>query len=188
MSTKINTAVKTITPAIKVQAALRLNEASFNKVGATPNSVARRFKITEKQALKFQADFNNGQLTKKNSYWNPSWDDSNTIAHPIDSEVFVDMQNGNPKDESALLGFFEQEFDPINGVYHFDWSEDDILAVIEGLPYRLLQIIRDCKPSSELYKEAEAWFESDMFAMICEFLGYDAEELVLGAKRLKALS
>ena len=162
--------------ALKVQAAQRLNSGS-----GTPKSVAKRYKISERQAVKFQKDFNEGKLVKKGKNWNPDWDRPGVISHPVDREVMVDVLNGNTKDEGALIGMFDREFDGHNGLYHIEWAEDDWLAIVEGIPYRMLEIMRDSKPDSPLYCEAVEWMESEFFLKICTMLNIDAEKLLFEA-------
>lgn len=179
MSTTTKKNNKTIPPALKVQCALRLNEAPYQKKPATPMSVAKRFGIHPKDAIKFQRQFNAGTLLKTNGKtFNPEWRSGNYLAHPVDSEVMVDVMKGSVKDESALLGFFDTEYDEVNGVYHFEWQNNDILNLLASLPYRILEIIRSTKPTSELHVEALMWLHCDLFVLICKVFGFDHEELI----------
>ena len=96
----------------------------------------------------------------------------------------LDVLNGNQKDESALIGMFDNEFDGHNGLYHIEWKEDDWLAIVEGIPYRMLEIMRDSKPDSPLYCEAIEWMESEFFGEICKMLNINSESLLYEALRI----
>lgn len=161
--------------ALKIQAAVRLNSG----VG-TPKSVAKRYKVTPEDAVKFQCEFNDGKLISKTkkANWNPQWDRADVIHHALDTDVVVDIQNGCKKQEDGLVGMFDQEFDAYNGMYHVEWSDGGIFDLLEAIPYRILEIIRDAEVDSELYLEAIEWLECPMFIEICKMFQMDHQVLL----------
>lgn len=165
--------------ALRVQCALRLNSG----VG-TPQSCAKRYSITPEMAVKYQEQFNKGILLNRKKQWSPHWDKPEVIPHPLDTDIVVDILNGCPKHEDALIGMFDQEFDGVNGVYHITWDDNDILALCEGISYRILQILRDSKRGSELYLEAVEWLKSDFFKLICKTFGIDHDVLINESLRI----
>lgn len=119
---------------------------------ATPTSIMKMYRITEDQLKKAVKDFQKGKFSKS-KHWNPSWESNDTIHHVVDTSVMVDIEKGSPKGSDIDL-FMDPNFDPVNGLLHINWTENDKETLFEGLPYRILEILRDTKPGDELYQEA----------------------------------
>lgn len=145
----------------------------------TKKSVLKRYRITEKQLERACRDFENQRFTKS-QYWDPNWDADDVVHHVLDTSIAVDIEKGAPKGSDFLL-FMDPEFDSANGFYHAKWDEDDIEALLAGLPDRALEIMRESKPHDECYQDALAFCESDLFRAICKKFGLDAEILLIGA-------
>lgn len=164
----------TIHQAQRVSAAWRVIEPLAN---GSIKSVCRRYNLTERQLKRAVVDLLQGNF-KKGSHWNPAWDHPDVKHHPIDSVVMTDIENGHTKGSDIDL-LMDPDFDPVNGICHLRWSEDDVLTLCEGLPYRLLEIIRDVDPSEVLFQEAVAFMDSSLFKTVCDSFGYDRDELLL---------
>jgi len=169
----ITTKVKTLLPHEKVQAAYRYT-SMFDR--GTEKSVCSRYGITPIQLEKAVKDFENNKF-KKGKNWNPNWDENSCIHHVVDTTTMVDIEKGAKKGSDFDLNF-DPDFDAVNGLLHVNWSEEDILSLCEGLPRRIIEILRDSKPGDELYQEALLFTESKLFEQICDFFHIDAEKLV----------
>ena len=163
-------------PALRMQAAWRLLEPGAK---GTIKSVMKRYDMTERELKLACLDFLNGNF-KKDKSWNPAWEDALVIHHPVDTAVMVDIGNGSDKGSDIDL-MFDPDFDPVNGMLHVRWTSDDVLALCEGIPYRVLEILRDSKPGDELYQEAVEMADSQIFKMMCSAYGIDADAVLLQA-------
>ena len=163
----------TFLPHQKVQAAYRYTNP-FDR--GTEKSVCQRYGITPKQLEKAVADFDNCKF-KKGRNWNPSWNSSSVIHHVVDTATMVDIEKGSKKGSDFDL-FLDPDFDAVNGLLHVNWTDNDVLALCEGLPRRIIEILRDSTPGDELYQEALRFTECKLFEQICEFYQIDAEILV----------
>jgi len=177
--------ITTTTPASKVpiqatavQIAHYINEKPEKPI----KYVARLFKTTSAEVRKVQDRVAQGKLLKKrgNPNWNTAWEHNDVIFHPNDHVVASDMLKGE-KESSLGFGLLDPDYDPVNGGVHVKWSEDDVENVLASLPYTVLGIMRDCKPSSEAYQEAVLFLDSDLFLAICKKFGLDAEIIAKAA-------
>lgn len=159
-------------PHQRVQAAYRFLEDAR----ATPESICSRFKISETQLKRAVSDFKKCRFTKSHN-WNPVWDQPDVLHHVVDTSVMVDILNGSNKGSDIDL-LLDPDFDPVNGLLHLQWSELDKETLLEGLPYRILEILRDANPGDELYQEALAFTDCPLFIGICKAYGIDREILV----------
>lgn len=166
----------TFKPCDRVQAAWRILDP-FSK--GTEKSVCRRFEITPAQLKRAVSDFQKCRFTKSKN-WNPAWDKEEVVHHVIDSTVMVDIDNGAEKGSDIDL-LMDNRFDPINGILHVEWTDDDKMTLLEGLPYRMLEILKDSTPGDELYNEALEFMESPLFKGVCKAFGIDRERLIIGA-------
>jgi hypothetical protein len=165
----------TLLPYERWQAAYRFLEDAR----ATTESICNRFKMSETQLKRAVSDFKKCKFTKSQN-WNPAWDRNDTIHHVVDTSVMVDIQNGSNKGSDIDL-LLDPDFDPVNGLLHLHWSEDNKETLLEGLPYRILEILRDAKPGDELYQEALAFTDCPLFIGICKAYGIDREILIKSA-------
>lgn len=170
------TTSKKFMPHERVQAAWRILDP-FSK--GTEASVCRRFEITPAQLKRAVSDFKKCRFTKSRN-WNPAWDREDVIHHVVDTSVMVDISNGSEKGSDIDL-LMDNNFDPVNGLLHLRWTETDQIALLEGLPYRLLEILRDSRPGDELYQEALEFMYCPLFNGICKAFGIDRELLIKGA-------
>lgn len=144
-----------------------------------PKVLMKRYGLSERQLKKAVNDLLQGNF-KKSSRWNPAWDHPETIHHPVDSVVMTDIENGSNKGSDFDL-LMDPDFDSVNGMCHFRWTEADVLTLCEGLPYRILEILRDATPGDDLYQEAVAFMDSDLFNHICAAFGLDRDYLLENA-------
>lgn len=172
----MQTITKKFLPHERVQAAWRFLDP-YSK--GTEASVCKRFQITPAQLKRAVSDFKNKRFSKSKN-WNPAWDHDDVIHHVIDTSVMVDIVGGSEKGSDIDL-LLDSNFDPINGLLHIHWTENDQIALLEGLPYRLLEILRDTRPGDELYQEALEFMDCPLFKTICKAFGIDADILILGA-------
>lgn len=172
----MQTHTKKLMPHERFQAAWRLLEPDAR---GTPASICRRYKMTEQQLKRAVSDFNNCRFTKSHN-WNPAWDREDTIHHVVDTSVMVDIEKGAPKGSDIDL-FMDPDFDAVNGLLHKQWSNHDKESLFEGLPYRILEILRDSRPGDELYQEALAFTDAPIFKVICKAYGIDREQLIKSA-------
>jgi len=163
-------------PHERVQAAWRFLDTESR---GTTESICRRFKMTEQQLKRAVSDFKKCRFTRSHN-WNPAWDKSDTIHHVVDTSVMVDIEKGAPKGSDIDL-FMDPDFDPVNGLLHKQWSDTDKESLLEGLPYRILEILRDSRPGDELYQEALAFTDCALFKGICKAYGIDRELLIQSA-------
>ncbi len=170
-----------VTPCEQVQAASRYLDPTNP---ATEASVCKRFKIDSEQLMTFSINFLQGNFKKLSKQWNPAWERKDIIHHPVDSYVFVDINNGSEKGSDIDL-LFDPDFDSINGVLHLEWTEENIFTLLDGLPYRIVEIIRDISPKHPLYQEAILLADSEFFKLICTFYNMDSESLIAQAIKLK---
>tara|TARA_Y100001963_G_scaffold36541_1_gene50989 strand:- start:288 stop:833 length:546 start_codon:yes stop_codon:yes gene_type:complete len=166
-------------PHERIQAAWRLLEPDGR---GTPASICRRYKMTEQQLKRAVSDFQNCRFTKSQN-WNPVWDQPNTIHHVLDTSVMVDIEKGAPKGSDIDL-FMDPDFDPVNGLLHKQWSDYDKECLLEGLPYRILEIIRDSRPGDELFQEAMEFVNCPLFYGICKAYGIDREQLLISVRSI----
>lgn len=167
---------KPFMPYDRVQAAWRFLDP-FSK--GTEASVCRRFEITPAQLKRAVSDFKKCRFTKSKN-WNPAWDKEEVIHHVIDTSVMVDIDGGAEKGSDIDL-YLDNRFDPINGILHVEWTENDLISLLEGLPYRMLEILRDSTPGDELYQEALLMMDSPLFKAICKAFGIDRDRLIISA-------
>lgn len=163
-------------PSERVQAAWRILDP-FSK--GTESSVCRRYQITPTQLKRAVTDFKKHRFTKSKN-WNPVWDREDVIHHVVDTSVMVDIVHGSEKGSDVDL-LLDNNFDPVNGILHVQWTDDDKLALLEGLPYRMLEILRDSTPGDELYQEALEFMECTLFKAICKAFGIDRDVLLISA-------
>lgn len=163
-------------PHQRVQAAYRF--LSVFEEG-TEKSVCKRFKITPDQLKKAVKDLENNKF-KRTKNWNPLWDNADVIHHVLDTSISVDIERGAPKG-SDLFVMMDQDFDAENGVLHLTWDENDCEILCASLPYRILEILRDSLPGDDLYQEALAFAECDLFKAICKKYNLDYELLLTKA-------
>jgi hypothetical protein len=149
----------------------------------TEKSVCRRYQITANQLHRAVIDLKNARFTKIKHCWNPAWTHPDVIHHVVDSSIAVDMLNGAPKASDMLL-FMDQDFDAVNGMLHAKWTEDDVNTLLAGLPYRVLEMLRDSTPGDECYNEAIEFAQCDLFKAICKRYNLDYEILLISALEL----
>ena len=171
-------------PCEQVQAASRYLDPTNP---ATETSVCKRFNITSEQLKTFSVNLVEGNFKEQPKHWNPAWSREGIIHHPVDSYVFVDIKNGGDKSADSDL-LFDPDFDSINGVLHIEWTNEQIFTLLENIPYRVVEIIRDISPKHPLYQEAMLLAESDFFKLICKFFNLDSDLLIAKAIELKALN
>lgn len=164
-------------PHERVQAAWRFLEPESR---GTPESICRRFGMSEAQFKRAVSDFQKCRFHRSNSHWNPVWDRPEVVHHVVDTTTMVDINNGSQKGADTDL-LLDPDFDPVNGLLHLRWSDEDKEALLEGLPYRVLEILRDSTPGDELYQEALAFMDCPLFIGICKAYGIDREELLKSA-------
>lgn len=169
----------------KVQAAFRFS-SPFEE--GTEKSVCRRFKINPTQLHRAVIDLEKGKFSKtskskKHLFWNPCWNHPDVIHHVLDISVAVDIEKGAPKASDNVL-FMDPDFDAVNGVLHAKWDEKDIETLLAGLPYRVLEMLRDSTPGDECYNEAIEFAQCDLFKAICKKFGLDSEMLLISALEL----
>lgn len=166
-------------PHQRVQAAWRLIDTESR---GTTRSVCKRFGMSEAQLKRAISDFRKARFTRSKN-WNPAWDRKDVIHHVVDTSVMVDIENGAPKGSDIDL-FMDPDFDHVNGLLHKRWSDADKESLLEGLPYRILEILRDATPGDELYQEAIAFTDCPLFKVICKAYGIDCEALIKSALEL----
>jgi hypothetical protein len=149
----------------------------------TEKSVCRRYQITPLQLHRAVSDLKHARFTKTKHCWNPAWTNPDVIHHVVDSSIAVDMLKGSPKASDMLL-FMDPDFDAINGMLHAKWTEDDVNDLLAGLPYRVLEMIRDSTPGDECYNEAVEFAQCDLFKAICKRYNLDYEYLLISALEL----
>lgn len=163
-------------PHERVQAAWRFLDTESR---GTSESICKRFKMSETQLKRAVSDFQKCRFTKSRN-WNPAWDRTDVIHHVVDTSVMVDIQKGANKGSDIDL-FMDPDFDPVNGLLHKQWSGMDKEALFEGLPFRILEILRDARPGDELYQEAIAFTDCPLFRVICKAYGIDCDSLIQSA-------
>lgn len=173
---------KKIHQAQRISAAWRIVEPGTT---ACPNGVMRRYGLSKVQLRNAVQDLLAGNF-KHDKNWNPAWDGEDVFHHPLDRLLMTDIENGSQKGSDMNL-LMDPDFDALNGVCHYKWGMEEVVALCEGLPYRLLTIIRNSKKEDELYLEALDFMRSDFFALICKAFGMDAEELLAKALRYRAM-
>ncbi|MAA92986.1 MAG: hypothetical protein CML21_00480 [Rheinheimera sp.] len=163
-------------PHERVQAAWRYLEPDAR---GTTASICKRYRMTEAQLKRAVSDFQKCRFTKSKN-WNPFWDLPDTIHHVVDTSVMVDIEQGANKGSDIDL-FMDPDFDPTNGLLHKQWTGMDKEALFEGLPFRILEILRDSRPGDELYQEAIAFTDCPLFKVICKAYGIDCDQLIQSA-------
>ena len=136
----------------------------------------RRYGLSKIQLKNAVQDLLAGNF-KHDKNWNPFWEGEDIFHHPLDRLQMTDIENGSHKGSDINL-LMDPDFDAFNGVCHYKWGIDEVVALCEGLPIRLLTIVRNSKIEDELYFEALDFMQSPYFALICKALGMDAEELL----------
>lgn len=145
----------------------------------TVKQVARKFSMSIGDVEKSVERLHKGTLLKKNTpSWNPLWESPNYVFHPDDNYIQRDIELGVKLNSTLIHGFFDLDYDPINGGYHLYWGEKEVLDLAFSLPQRVLEILRDSSPDSEDYKEALLFLDSDFCKAICITMGMDHEELI----------
>lgn len=169
-------AQQTLHQAQRISAAWRIVEPGST---ASPKSVMQRYGLSERQLKNAINELLDGKF-KKDKNWNPAWEREDVIHHPLDRLLMTDIENGSHKGSDTNL-LMDPDYDAFNGVCHYKWGIDEVVALCEGLPFRLLEIVRNSKNEDELYLEALEFMRSDFFALICKAFGMDNEELLTKA-------
>lgn len=103
----------------------------------------------------------------------PFWSEPSTIHHQLDNDIATSIRQG--KEKYTLLMMMDPSFDSHDCLYHLRWTDNDLHALIEGMVYRSLEILRFAAPTNPLYQEEIAWVISPQFAEYCRYLGMDAQ-------------
>ena len=144
----------------------------------TTKSLAKKYRTTERQVKTWVTQHENGRLLKQNHHmWNPSWDRPDTITHPLDEDILVGIKKGRPTYEDSIISLLDPEVDPINGVTHVEWTDDQIDRLLLWMVDRALCLIRDVALATPEFKEEYDFVQSPMFSVFCKALGYDADVL-----------
>ncbi|MDC8832936.1 hypothetical protein [Alteromonas gilva] len=144
----------------------------------THKYLAKKFGTTEKEVSLAVDRLSKGSLlSKKGKTWNPIWGTEDFVFHPTDNYINRDIEKGE-KDSVLTYGVFDPDYDPVNGGYHLRWTEDEVNQLLCDLPYRVLELIRDSDPGSEIYQECILFLESPLFLAICKKWGMDQEEIL----------
>lgn len=115
---------------------------------------------------------NNGRRRNKKQV-QPFWSEPSTIHHPLDDDIATSIRLG--KEKYTALMMMDPSFDSYDCLYHLRWTDEDLHALIEGMVYRSLEILRFAAPTNPLYQEEVAWIISPQFTEYCRFLGMDAQ-------------
>lgn len=161
----------------RVQAAFYSNENPEK----TTKQIARKFAISDKDVKSAISKHKKGTLLKKGSKWDETWDQPDVIFHVNDSYVDSDISNGGKRDSTLIHGMFEPNYDAVNGGLHYQWNTDDVTILLNSLPYRVLEILRDSEPGSEDYEEAVLMMDSPIFKAICKKVGLEHDEVLINA-------
>jgi hypothetical protein len=162
----------------------RVQSAIFahNHPEKSDKQICRKFSISPSDLEKSKVDLQNGKLLKKTKkHWNSSWDADDVIFHADDVYLSNDYQSGSSKESTLSHGLFDDQYDAINGGYHYRWSEDDVNELLLSLPYRVLEIMRDSQPGTPDYEEAVLFMDSSIFKAVCKHEGLDHEEILMQA-------
>lgn len=144
----------------------------------TTQSLAKKYSTTERQVKTWVTSHKNGRLLKRNHHmWNPNWNRENVIVHPLDEDILVGIKKGQPTYEDSIISLLDPEVDPINGVTHVEWTDDQVNRLILWMVDRALCLIRDVAISTNEFKEEYDFVQSPMFSVICKALGYDVDVL-----------
>jgi hypothetical protein len=173
---------KKIHQAQRISAAWRIIEPGST---ANPDVIMRRYGLSKTQLKNAVQDLLAGNF-KRDKNWNPFWEGEDIFHHPLDRLLMTDIENGSNKGSDMNL-LMDPDFDALNGVCHYKWGMDEVIALCEGLPVRLLTIVRNSKNEDELYLEALEFMRSPFFALICKSFGMDAEELLEKALKYRSM-
>lgn len=154
--------------------------------GSTEKLCAKRYNVSESTVKKWVKQHQEGELFKRHPQWSQHWDKPTIIHHFVDLDVLQSIKRGKPTYEDSIISLFDPELDPINGLAHVEWKNNDIDKLCLWMIDRSLEIIRDVGLSTDDFKEEMKFVESPFFEMICKAFGYDVDAIRKGIYRAVA--